>query len=159
MDLGRVLAKVWVQDLTEVGAGAEDRVITQNLGVAVRTTLCLPATHFENRRVHVNGHWLIPASSPEGQAHVRSVSATESSVKDTITRSERAAGVTPERNTSGSSMHFSMMASEYTGNEETEVVTGPVGGSPLATRTADVVLSDGDVTEIESWFASAAANN
>jgi aryl-alcohol dehydrogenase-like predicted oxidoreductase len=45
--------------------------------------------------------------------------------------------------------------------EVTAVVTGPARGSPhleLAARAIDVVLSDADFVEIESWFASAAAN-
>jgi aryl-alcohol dehydrogenase-like predicted oxidoreductase len=45
--------------------------------------------------------------------------------------------------------------------EVTAVVTGPARGSPhleLAARAADVVLSNADFAEIESWFASAAAN-
>lgn len=42
--------------------------------------------------------------------------------------------------------------------EVTAVITGPARGSPhleLAARSADVVLSDADFAEIESWFASA----
>jgi aryl-alcohol dehydrogenase-like predicted oxidoreductase len=45
--------------------------------------------------------------------------------------------------------------------EVTAVVTGPARGSPhleLAARAADATLSDADFTEIESWFAAAAAN-
>jgi aryl-alcohol dehydrogenase-like predicted oxidoreductase len=44
--------------------------------------------------------------------------------------------------------------------EVTAVVTGPARGSPhldLAAQAADVVLSDADFAEIESWFASSAA--
>jgi aryl-alcohol dehydrogenase-like predicted oxidoreductase len=44
--------------------------------------------------------------------------------------------------------------------EVTAVVTGPARVSPhlqLAARAADVVLSDADFTEIESWFVSAGA--
>jgi hypothetical protein len=39
--------------------------------------------------------------------------------------------------------------------------SGPTRGSPqleLAARAGDVVLSDADFAEIESWFASAAAS-
>jgi 1-deoxyxylulose-5-phosphate synthase len=45
--------------------------------------------------------------------------------------------------------------------EVTAVVIGPARGSPhldLAAQAADVVLSDADFTEIESWFASSAAS-
>jgi aryl-alcohol dehydrogenase-like predicted oxidoreductase len=45
--------------------------------------------------------------------------------------------------------------------EVTAVVTGPARGSPhleLAARALEVVLSDTDFAQIESWFASAAAS-
>jgi aryl-alcohol dehydrogenase-like predicted oxidoreductase len=45
--------------------------------------------------------------------------------------------------------------------EVTAVVTGPARGSPhleLAARALEVVLSDTDFAEIESWFASATAS-
>ena len=45
--------------------------------------------------------------------------------------------------------------------EVTAVVTGPARRSPhleLAARAADLVVSDADFAEIESWFASAAAS-
>lgn len=44
--------------------------------------------------------------------------------------------------------------------EVTAIVTGPARGSPhleLAAQAVDVVLSDADFAEIESWFASATA--
>jgi hypothetical protein len=44
--------------------------------------------------------------------------------------------------------------------EVTAVVTGPARGSPhldLAAQATDVVLSDAEFAEIESWFASSAA--
>lgn len=46
--------------------------------------------------------------------------------------------------------------------EVTAVVTGPARGSPhlkLAAQAADVVLSDADFAEVESWFASTAASH
>jgi aryl-alcohol dehydrogenase-like predicted oxidoreductase len=46
-------------------------------------------------------------------------------------------------------------------HEVTAVVTGPARGSPhleLAARAVEVVLSDADFAEIESWFASAATS-
>lgn len=45
--------------------------------------------------------------------------------------------------------------------EVSAVVTGPARRSPhleLAARAVDVVLSDADFAEIESWFASATAS-